>query len=174
MRILRKSITVADLKKNVYALRSDSTELANIHNYWKPMKKQSKSLTILLFTVLLMSYCNPPDPLPSGMPYRIKNESGVDLKIIFYNNHKTYFDSIFLFNGKYSDEFTLNEETGFYLLGRADSVDFISYSNKILMKRYRYLDTNNGKSPYNIEYYLFKDTKYSDAYIYLISLEDFK
>lgn len=138
------------------------------------MKKQNKISLVLLLCLLVFLGCTPPDPLPIGMPYRIKNESGIDLKILFYNNQKNYFDSIFIFNQKYSDEFTLNNETGFYLLGRTDSLDLISYNDKKLIKRYRYIDFNKGKSPYNIDYYLFNDSKYPNTYIYKISIEDLK
>jgi len=138
------------------------------------MKKQNKISLVLLFCLQVFLGCTPPDPLPIGMPYRIKNESGVDLKILFYNNHKSYFDSIFLFNNKYSDEFTFNEETGFYLLGRTDSLDLISYNEKKIIKRYRYIDFKNEKTPYNIDYYSLKDKKYPNTYVYSFSNEDFK
>lgn len=138
------------------------------------MKRQNKATFLLLLSLLVFEGCTPPDPLPGGMPYRIKNESGIDLKIVFYNNQKSYFDSIFIFNQKYSDEFTLNNETGFYLLGRTDSLDLISYSEKELIKRYRYVDFKNGKNPYNIDYYSLKDKKYPNIYVYSISNEDFK
>ena len=138
------------------------------------MKKQNKISFVQLLCLLVFLGCTPPDPLQTGMPYRIKNESGVDLKILFYNNHKSYFDSIFLFNNKYSDEFTFNEETGFYLLGRTDSLDFISYNEKKLIIRYRYVNYKNGKNPYNIDYYSFKDSKYPNTYVYIVSKEDFK
>ncbi len=138
------------------------------------MKKQNKISLVLLLCLLVFLGCTPPDPLPIGMPYRIKNESGIDLKIVFYSNQKNYFDSIFIFNQKYSDEFTLNNETGFYLLGRTDSLDLISYNDKKLLKRYRYIDFNKGNNPYNIDYYLFNDSKYPNTYIYKISIEDLK
>ena len=37
--ILRKTFTIADLKKNVKALRSDSTELANIDKLFETYEK---------------------------------------------------------------------------------------------------------------------------------------
>lgn len=142
------------------------------------MKKQKIFSIITIISLLFISSCGPEPETTTASYYRFKNESGIDLTIKFYYNHRTYLDSIFLKVGEYSDEFRectgIHCDESYFLFYYVDSLDIISYRDYKLQKRYKRTESIKEKNPFNISHYSYKTVDFPGIYVYSILSDDFK
>ncbi len=142
------------------------------------MKKQKIVSIITIISLLFISSCGPEPETTTASYYRFKNESGIDLTIKFYYNHRTYLDSIFLKVGEYSDEFRectgIHCDESYFLFYYVDSLDIISYRDYKLQKRYKRTESIKEKNPFNISHYSYITVDFPGIYVYSILSDDFK
>ena len=141
------------------------------------MKKQNRNVLILSSIFLIFKLYSCVDGESNFKYYKFKNESGSAIKLKFYSYYKIIggFDSLFIENKCFSDEFY--ESSGVpgndFFIYNVDSVDFIS--NDILLKRYKSSDGVASKTPYSTDYFDKKiiGTNGETINVYTILPEDF-